>query len=181
MHHEAPVKSTTASRLFNMPTVEIVSVGSMQGPFAQPVDLFVQRCDSSLRSDRGLFQETLDHLTGTLIHLGNPRADESDPVWFCGHSIGWRLNNSDNIDFEADAVTELQQILLRMQDQSPEGHVLFLTDYQFGPAPEIATLRSIDELIALMRSHTVRFNTLYSVGMAVSQSRYWINHDGGGE
>jgi hypothetical protein len=172
------VKSTTVSRLFNVPTVEIVSVGSMQGPFAQPVDLFAQRCDSSLRSDRGLFQETLDRLTGTLIHLGNPRANGSDPVWFCGHSIGWKLNNTDNIDF---AVTELQQILLHMQDQSPEGHVLFLTDYQFGPAPEIATLRSIDELIALMRSHTVRFNTLYSVGMAVSQSRYWISNDRGGE
>jgi hypothetical protein len=159
-----------------MPTTELISIGALSGPFTSPLQVFAQRCDSKLVSDRGLFQPVLDRLAGTIIHLGDPSHNQADPVWFCGHCLEYRLENDDghHIGYTTAAITELRQLLSSLQNQSPEKHVLFLTDYQFGPeAVEIVTLGNIDEFVALSDSRNIRFNTLYSIGMSIESSRFW--------
>ena len=160
-----------------MPTTEIVSVGAGSGPFTRRKAVFAQRCDSSLKTDRGLFQPILDRLIGTMIHLGDHDDHPDEPHWFCGHCIEYRdrdAEDSDHIGYTLDAENELRELLTSMMDQSPTRHVLFLTDFQFGPeTTDIRNLASIDEFIDLSRNRSIRYNTLYSIGGDIHKSPYW--------
>jgi len=163
-----------------MPTTEIVSIGAQNGPFTVRKSVFAQRCDSSLKSDRGLFQPTLDRLIGTIIHLGDYSDTPDDPCWFCGHCIEYREGDDDanHIGYTHDAERELTEILVSMREQSPTNHVLFLTDFQFGPEiPEIVNLDHIDQLVQLSRARSIRYNTLYSIGGDIETSLYWDYYD----
>lgn len=159
-----------------MPTTELISIGAMSGSFTSPFQVFTQRCDSKLVSDRGLFQPVLDRLVGTIIYLGDPSHCHTDPFWFCGHCIEYRLENDDghHIGYSAAAIAELHQLLSLLQNQSPEKHVLFLTDYQFEPdKAEIVTLGTIEQFLALSEVRNIRLNTLYSIGIPIESSRFW--------
>lgn len=163
-----------------MPTTEIVSIGARNGPFTVKKSVFAQRCDSSLISDRGLFQPTLDRLVGTIIHLGDFSDTPDDPCWFCGHCVEYREGDDDgyHIGYTPEAELELIELLSSMKDQSPTSHVLFLTDYQFGPeTSEIVNLDDVGQFVSLSRSRSIRYNTLYSIGGDIEGSMYWDYYD----
>jgi hypothetical protein len=142
-----------------MPTTEIVSIGARNGPFTVKKSVFAQRCDSSLISDRGLFQPMLDRLVGTIIHLGDFSDTPDDPCWFCGHCVEYREGDDDGhyIGYTPEAESELIELMSSMRDQSPTTHVLFLTDYQFGP--------ETSEIVN------------YSIGGDIEGSMYWDYYD----
>ncbi|NEQ43367.1 MAG: hypothetical protein F6K00_07315 [Leptolyngbya sp. SIOISBB] len=149
-----------------MPTTEIISVNAGYGPHTPKLEIYAQRCDSFLRSDRGLFQETLDELDGTMIHLGHyDNENPNEPFWFCGHDLEYPIESDGNhIRYDERALEELTLLLQIMQDSSPCNHVIFLTDFQFGPEQsEIRHLRSIDDFIELSKAGRIRFNTLYHI------------------
>lgn len=159
-----------------MPTTEIISVGAQNGPFTRRMEIIAQRCDSSLKSDRRLFQPVLDRLIGTIIHLGDYSDTPDDPCWFCGHCVerSDADESANHIGYTSAATGELVEIMTLMHTQSPTRHLLFLTDYQFGPeTSEIKTLPSIDDFMALNRDRRIRYNTLYSIGGDIHTSPFW--------
>jgi len=108
-----------------------------------------------------------------MVHLGDYGEDPADPAWFCGHCIEHGVEDN-CIGYTPDASVELEEILRTMRDQSPDKHVLFLTDYQFGPEKsKIVTLDSVSLFMKLNRSRRIRFNTLYSIGRKITSSRFW--------
>lgn len=151
-----------------MPTTEIISVGAKYRPHTPKLDIFAQRCESVLVSDRGLFQEILNTLEGTIIHLGQfDNESLQEAFWFCGHVEEYpSAPNYDYFRYEASAFQELILLLDIMQKASPTGHGIFLTDYQFGPEnSEIQRLESINEFIKLNAIGKIRFNTLYHINL----------------
>lgn len=148
-----------------MPTFEIVSVESQVGPHTPRVRSFVQRCDSRLVSDRGLFQSVLDRLRGTMIHLGHYSRKHDSSFWFCGHALKVaRVTHDGFFTLRAAALKDLRVLLRTMQRASPSRHVVFLSDYQFGPRkPVVRRVSSIEEFAKLGSSGRLRFNTLYHI------------------
>jgi hypothetical protein len=119
-----------------------------------------------LVSDRSLFQHVLDGLDGTMIHLGDFSYHPEDPCWFCGHVVEYPdPEDGNHFRYEPDAFGELITLLSLMQADSPTRHVIFLTDYQFGPEEaEIEHLATLDDFKRLNSEGKIRFNTLYHIG-----------------
>lgn len=152
--------------------MEIISVGAGVGPYTQPAKHFAQRCDSQLVSDRSLFEGDLKQLEGVIIHLGDYSDMPDDPCWFCGHFVEYRDGDEEMHHFRirSDAFEEFRRVLQDMQSQSPSGHVIFLSDYQFGPSePQIVDLDSIASLDELNKATAIRYNTLYHVNRNAKQ------------
>ena len=111
-----------------------------------------------------------------MIHLGRHSDAPNSPFWFCGHCIEYREGDdaAHHIGYTGDAEEELNQIMTSLMEQSPTKHILFLTDYQFGPdITEIRNLGTIDHFLQLSRSRSIRYNTLYSIGGDIYTSPYW--------
>lgn len=101
-----------------------------------------------------------------MIHLGDFSDHPEDPCWFCGHVVEYPdPEDDDHIRYESDAFEELITLLLLMQADSPTHHVIFLTDYQFGPdEAKIEHLATVDDFKRLNSEGKIRFNTLYHIG-----------------
>jgi hypothetical protein len=148
-----------------MPTFEIVSVGAKTGPHMPRVGSFIQRCDSRLTSDRGLFQPVLDRLDGTIVHLGHRSKKHERDFWFCGHALDFSKDIREGcFRLRNRALVDLKRLFVVMQKDSPFRHVIFLSDYQFGPTkPVVKQLSSIEEFLRHGASGSLRFNALYHI------------------
>ena len=104
-------------------------------------------------------------MEGTMIHLGDYSNTPNDPCWFCGHvTIHPDPDDLDHFQYESTAFEELLILLAVMQEQSPTRHVIFLTEYQFGPDEfKIEHLNTISDFSALNATGRIRFNTLYHI------------------
>ena len=122
-------------RLRAMPSIEIICVGQ-----AKPIDFFdlplaVAAEDSliSHRSPAPLFQADFDELSGCIYHLGNPRLRDPDaPGPYIASELlttWWKV-----IHFKPEFVPPVRRILQELLAASPEGRLLFTSDYQFGPS-----------------------------------------------
>ena len=149
-----------------MPTVEIVAVNARAVPALPEYRRFAWRGSTKLISDRSLFQPVLDRLAGAIIHLGDRSDHPDDPSWFCGHIIKNRSveESWQEFQFDDDAKVEVADLLRRMQQASPQRHVIFLTDFQFGPDDPLE--REFETLAELWKTHDyqmLRHNTLYHI------------------
>lgn len=152
--------------------MEIISVDAGVGPYTKPAKHFAQRCDSELISDRSLFQDDLKEIEGVIIHLGDYSDTPNDPCWFCGHFVEYLEDDDEGNHFRINnnAYKELREVLSSMQRQSPTGHVIFLSDYQFGPEEaQRVDLDSINDLDDLNRDTAIRYNTLYHINRKAEQ------------
>lgn len=111
-----------------MPSLEIVCIG-------QPVPIMFEdmpfRIDAenellSQRTPSPLFQTDFDTLNGCIYHLikqskGACTAVELLDAWW------------EELRFKPEYIAPIHHILSELLAASPEGKVLFTTDYQFGP------------------------------------------------
>ena len=132
-------------------------------PFAQP----------QLASHRGrssLFQGDFDRLHGWMYHLGNPSCNEpgSRGMYFAYDLLApgepnrergdWRL------EFAPEFVVGIRELLSILLEASPEGRVVFTTDWQLGP-DEPSRFRAVPhvEFWRLHNSGNLRLNSLYPI------------------
>ena len=134
-----------------MPTTEIISVGSMEGPYTKPYTKIRHSCDSELNSHRDLFQDVLDRLVGTMVHIDS-RDDtlEDSSLYFLGgdHYIDNLDNDEENYRFgyNPDTFSEIYSLASDLTKQSPTNHIIFLTDFQGGPEERnIITVKDLEE------------------------------------
>ena len=111
-----------------MPSVEIVCIGQNKPTVFENMPF---RIDSGneLRSQRTpspLFQADFDILTGCIYHLikqsrGACTAMDLLDAWW------------EELQFKPEYVPRVQHILSALLTASPEGKILFTSDYQYGP------------------------------------------------
>ena len=167
--------------LLKMPTTEIISVGSLEGPYTRSYKRIRHSCDSELNSHRDLFQDVLDRLVGNMIHidsrLGNDDIEDNFMYFLGGDHYLDHENNTDEkyrFGYRDQTFVELFDLLSLMRSQSPTNHVIFLTDFQGGPETrEIVDIPSIDSFKELNDLKGLRFNTLYSIGSPLEESKYY--------
>jgi hypothetical protein len=120
-----------------MPSVEIICIGQ-----SQPVDLselpFAIEAEPQLFSHRGsssLFQQDFERVKGCIYHLGNPYLKDhqnASRLYFASQLLAERLKC---FEFGAEYVPHVKHLLETLLSYSPEGRLLFTSDYQFGPRP----------------------------------------------
>lgn len=111
-----------------MPSVEIVCVGQPE-PTAfedMPFRIDAENRLLSQRTPSPLFQADFDTLNGCIYHLikqskGACTAVELLDAWW------------GELQFKPEYIPHLHRILSELLASSPEGKVLFTSDYQFGP------------------------------------------------
>ena len=112
----------------NMPSVEIVCIGQPEPIVFENVPFRID-AKNKLRSQRTpspLFQADFDVLSGCIYHLikqsrGACTAYDLLDIWW------------EEIRFKPEYVADINHILTELLAASPEGKVLFTSDYQFGP------------------------------------------------
>ena len=111
-----------------MPSLEIVCIGQSEPTVFKDMPFRIDAEDTlvSQRTPSPLFKADFDVLTGCIYHLikqskGACTAVELFDAWW------------EELRFKAEYIPYIQQILSELLASSPDGKVLFTTDYQFGP------------------------------------------------
>jgi len=170
-----------------VPTIEIVSVNTWEFPLDQEDYSIAVIKENKLVSHRALFQDYLDHLQGVILHLGNHNyVDDKDHGFFAGDLIDWDFEGKEILfpvfdkddkvkkpgtgqsqvfQFLSEYHVEINALLVQSFKQSPVGQVVFLTDFQMGPAKEMhVALETIDDLWRIHHSQGLQWNTAYIIG-----------------
>ena len=169
-----------------MPTVEIVSINSIElGLNQKDFDIAIIE-ENKLESHRGLFYDYLIQQKGTIVHIGDTYfKEDKDGGFFAGELIDWSLESWDIIipeididdpirDYGAnqrfkfrfldDYKLEIDKLLKIALDKSPIKRIYFLTDYQFGPAEEkCEIIYTISDFWEQHDNRGLRLNTLYEM------------------
>ena len=111
-----------------MPSLEIVCIGQTEPIVFQDMPFRID-AENELKSQRTplpLFQSDFDALRGCIYHLikqskGACTAVELLDAWW------------EELRFKPEYIPQVHHILRELLAASPEGKVLFTTDYQFGP------------------------------------------------
>lgn len=140
-----------------MPSVEIVCIGQPEPSIFEemPFRIDAENKLISQRTPSPLFKSDFDALNGCIYHLikqsrgACTAVDLLDEWW-------------EAIRFKPEYVPYVQQILASLLASSPEGRVLFTSDYQYGP-DERRYKRPIcvSKFWALHTAGNVRANALY--------------------
>jgi hypothetical protein len=149
-----------------MPSIEIICIGQ-----AQPSDFsrlpFAVEAETQLRSHRGsssLFQQDFDRVQGCIYHLGNPYLKDPDApgAYFASQLL---VEWWERLEFQAEYIPSVNQLLEALLTASPGGRVLFTSDYQFGPRPRrrFVRWRTLDEFWTLHDTKRLHMNALYSL------------------
>jgi hypothetical protein len=153
---------SNVSRL--MPTIEICAVGQ-RNPVAFKTDAFALKTDAELMSHRCLFARDLAQLSGCIYHLGNKECEAG------GFFFGSRLLSERSLDeegrvleFRADVKAAVVELMRVIYCAAATEYLLFLTDYQFGPAdPVRAHFGSPRAFWNAHDSGQLRMNALYAI------------------
>ena len=117
-----------------------------------------------LSADRagGLFQTLFNEQHGVIFHLGN-KEQEKDPegYWFAGGVMDW--TEARTVFFPREARSEFQDLLIRLLRASPEGRVLFSTDYQFGGKRRVFGEICLSSFLAMHDERKLKYNVLYYI------------------
>ncbi len=166
-----------------MPTIELVCLSGQRAPELPHYQTFCYRTEQAPQSHRALFQADFDRASGPIVHLGNKDFEHKPFFWASdlikwsddpveiplidpdqGENQWWGEDQSYAFRFRPEVVPELQDLLSKLLDHSPERGVLFTTDYQFGPVTPLRL--SGYTLTSLLQEHAhtgLRWNTLYHV------------------
>lgn len=164
-----------------MPTIEIVSL-QPRSYSIRPRDFsFSVLLEDRLVSHRGLFQSFLDSLPGGYImHLANPGSHSESPGDLFGSElIDWEYpadcvdqsyrsrSASDYRQFQflSDHHLEMDTLLRLALQDSGEGRIVFLTDFQLSSQPvQYRILPGIEDWWRLHHSQGLTWNTAYTIG-----------------
>jgi hypothetical protein len=148
-----------------MPSIEIVCLGQSEPSDFSGLPLAVEAEDQLLshRSPRPLFQADFDQVRGCIYHLGSPRLkDPGAPGAYTASDLlteWWEA-----LRFKSEFVPHVQHLLRELLAASPEGELLFTSDYQFGPV--VRRYRRPLTLKTFWRRHEawrLRANALYRI------------------
>ena len=140
-----------------MPSVEIVCVGQLEPIVFEKMPFRID-AENKLRSQRTpkpLFQADFDALNGCIYHLikqsrGACTACDLLDVWW------------EELRFKPEYVPDIDHILNELLAASPEGKVLFTSDYQYGPDPRCYKRPlTLDKFWALHTGGKLWANSLY--------------------
>jgi hypothetical protein len=122
-----------------MPSIEIACVG-LQDALQPPATSFAVAYERGLRSHRSpspRFQHDFDGLTGCLYHLGNPNLAGSHEGFYFAYDLLSDASRSADppafLEFDGNYVESLRAFLDWLLLTSPDGKLLFTSDWQFGP------------------------------------------------
>ena len=119
--------------MFTLPSVEIICIGQTTPiNFSElPLAIEVENCLKSHRSPNPLFQSDFDQLNGCIYHLRNPRLrDPYAKGFYTAYELlteCWKI-----VHFKPLFVPFIHHILQELLAASPDGRLLFTSDYQFG-------------------------------------------------
>lgn len=169
-----------------MPTIEIVSIDSIDLSLNQADFDVAIIVENKLESHRGLFYDLLRKQKGVIVHIGNPEfKDEKQAGFFAGQIIDWdfesteiflpEFNENDltdnrgvNQQFKFKLLdlykTDIDKLLKIALDNSPIKKVCFLTDYQFGPENgKTEIISTITDFWVLHDNEGLGINTCYEM------------------
>ena len=153
-----------------MPSIEIVSVGQIEVSDFSHLPLAVKG-GTTLKSDRSphpLFGEDFDALKGCIYHLGNPDLKiRKEGLFFAAQLLSDRsvhASPSTFLEFRAEFVPAVSELLASLIRSSPVNQVLFTSDYQFGPKqPLRSSPVTLSEYWSLHDSRKLRLNGAYPI------------------
>lgn len=169
-----------------MPTIEIVSINSIDLKIKQEDFNLAIIEEGILKSHRGLFNDFLSKQAGVIIHLGNPDfKEDKEGGYFAGMLVDWDFESSEiffprfdendpecedganqqyKFKLRAEYQLEINHLLKKALDLSPVKKAYFITDYQFGPAkPEFYAIGRLKEFWTEHDTRGLRFNTAYEI------------------
>ena len=123
-----------------MPSIEIICIGQAS-PLALRSLSFAVEAESRLLSHRGprpRFQHDFDQLKGCIYHLGNPSLRVAPTA---GAFLAYELLSEASreaeppsfLEFAAEHEADANKVLAILLQASPDGRLLFTSDWQFGP------------------------------------------------
>jgi hypothetical protein len=155
-----------------MPSIEIAALG-LATPLAPPPTSFSVAYDAGLKSHRlpSRFQPDFDRMSGSLYHLGNPGLSGREGAFFASDLLSLEARGADPpsfLEFAQPHVASVHALLDWLLRNSPDGNLLFTSDWQFGP--EGTQRLGPVSLMAFWKLHDSRrlmLNAAYPVGSAV--------------
>ena len=122
-----------------MPSIEIACLG-LTIPLPPPATSFAVVYEAGLKSHRSpkpRFQRDFDGLSGSLYHLGNPEFAGTTSGPFLGYVVlsepSRQAEPPSFLAFAPEHLASAQALVAWLLDSSPEGRLLFTSDWQFGP------------------------------------------------
>jgi hypothetical protein len=156
-----------------MPSIEIACLG-LTTPLSPPATSFAVICEAGLKSHRSpepRFQRDFDGLSGSLYHLGSPQfAGTVSGPFFAYDVLSEASRHAEPpsfLEFAPEHVASAQALVAWLFDVSPEGRLLFTTDWQFGPkgARRFGALEP-DEFWRLHSRRELLLNAAYPIARA---------------
>ena len=120
-----------------MPSIEIAVIGLVK-PVAPPPTSFLVVYEAGLKSHRvpSRFQSDFDRISGSLYHLGNPGLSVGGGAFFASDLLSPESHEGDSssfLEFAQPHVASVHALLDWLLRNSPDGNLLFTSDWQFGP------------------------------------------------
>lgn len=165
-----------------MPTIEIISVNANRKILRQEDYDIALIEEDKLVSHRSIFYEYLKTLNGIMVHIGNlDMKYDKEYGFFAGKIINWDFSTNKeivipNIDDEKNGAdqdeyfqfldvfkNEIEQIIFKYIELSPNSTALFLTDYQFGSSKPMRKYINLSNFWKEYNEYGLRWNTLYRI------------------
>lgn len=153
-----------------MPTIELASIGCTQPPDLPYYDSFTYSVETRLFSHRELFQPVFNDLNGVIVHLANKERESTQAgLWFAADLINWNGAHLDAEEdtkpliFLPDALLDVRDLMRRLLTASPQKHITFSSDYQFGGEERENEEISFSRFFKLHASQELYFNHLWHV------------------
>jgi len=158
-----------------MPSIEIACVGAgvaSEPPLQLTFALVYEMGLKSHREPNPRFQTDFDGISGALYHIGyrSPKHPESGP-FFAYELLSTECQDAyppSYLEFAPQHLASVQSLLHWILNVSPEGLVLFTSDWQFGP--EVSQRHDPLTLNSFWQLHATRqlqLNALYRLVVAV--------------
>ena len=157
-----------------MPSIEIACAG-LSVPLKPPPTSFAVVYEAGLRSHRSpepRFQADFDHLSGSLYHLGSPQmANKRTGPIFAYELLSEESRHAEPpsfLEFAREHTQSVRELLVWLLQASPQGLILFTSDWQFGPqGSRRLPPMTLREFWRLHDSRELLLNSAYQIARAV--------------
>ncbi len=156
-----------------MPSVELICVGQIL-PLNLVVTAFCVDSETPLRSHRPrpIWKSRFEKLDGFMYHLGGPDYlnPNSEPTFFTASDLLLfeKPSRCSHFKFRPEYASDVRSLMERLLEASPEGRIIFTTDYQLGPKRPRAYKRpyTLDRFWDTHDRWKLRLNAWYEIVQA---------------